>query len=56
MSRIAATTNGRPWSCSGLSAISTITSVPSRRLATSSTCEPIGRGIGLRAYAWRNDS
>ena len=49
MPRIAATTSGRPCSRSGLSAISTITVLPSRRLATSSICVPIGRARGLRA-------
>ena len=38
--------SGCPWSCSGLSAISTTTSLPSLRLATSSVCVPIGRGRG----------
>ncbi len=48
MSRIAATTSGTPCPCSGLSAISTITSEPSLRLATSSICVPIGRDRGDR--------
>ena len=53
MPRTAATTSGSPMSLSGLSAISTITSLPSRRRATSSICVPIGRARGLRAYAAR---
>ena len=46
MSRMAATTSGWPTFFSGLSAISTRTSLPSLRRATKSICMPIGRGLG----------
>ena len=59
MSRMAATTNGRPWSCSGLSAISTITSLPSLALRHQfhlRAHRPRHRGAGRRpggTSAWR---